>query len=205
MKNNAIIIQHVYGDTPDYYNLLKVSGLRCLEYCQLHQMDYRMIADGTYQQNGDWEKVNILRAILNNEHYKYVIYLDPDTIIADMTADLREACPPNGIGACRHVLTQPAYTIHLDHLNVGALYITNCEASRLFIEKWLMGYPGTTRPSWWEQGVFNDINDGTVQVVDDKYNATGNVNPSPNPVVLGFHGQGDVRQRFNLMCAAIGK
>jgi hypothetical protein len=58
---------------------------------------------------------------------------------------------------------------------------------------------------WWEQGVFNDINDGTVVEIDAKYNATGNVNPSPNPVVLGFHGQGDVRQRFNDMLKAIGK
>jgi hypothetical protein len=205
MNNDAILIQHVYGDTPAYFNLLKITGPRCLDYCLRHQMDYRMIADGTYQNNGDWAKVNIIRAILNNEKYKYVIYLDPDTIIADLDADLRDACPPNGIGACRHVLKKEQYGIDLDHLNVGALYITNCEASRLFVEKWLLGYPGTTKPSWWEQGVFNDINDGTVKAVDDKYNATGNVNPSPTPVVIGYHGQGDVKARFNAMCRAVGK
>ncbi len=205
MNNDAVIIQHCYGDTPVYNNLMKVCGPRCLEYCALHQMDYRMLVDGTYTNNGDWAKVDILRHVLNNEHYKYVIYLDPDTIIADMLADLREACPPGKIGACRHVLTRATYGIDLDHLNVGALYIDNCEATRLFVERWGMGRPGTTQPPWWEQGVFNKINDGTVVAIDDKYNTTGNVNPSPHPVVIGFHGQGNVHQRFLAMLQAIGK
>jgi hypothetical protein len=51
--------------------------------------------------------------------------------------------------------------------------------------------------------VFNNIGIGVE--IDAKWNATGKVNPSPNPVVLGFHGQADVRGRFDQMCKAIGK
>lgn len=203
MSNNALLIQHCSADW-DGINLLKVTAARNLEYCSTHQFDFEMLISGDSPKSGDWEKVKLLRIAMELP-YEFIVYLDADTVIVDMQADLRDGCPPEKIGACRHILTSPPYNVNLDHLNVGALYISNCEATRKFMDKWLEGAPGTSAPAWWEQGVFNNINDGTVAVIDDKYNATGKVNPSPNPVVLGFHGQGDVRTRFNLMCAAIGK
>ncbi len=203
--NDAVLVQHVYGDT-NYTNLLKVTAGRNLDYCLAHKFDFEMVVNDEYRpETGDWAKVHQIRAAMNAP-YKYIVYLDPDTVIVDMAADLRDGCPLNGIGACRHILTNPPYAIYLDHLNVGALYISNCEATKIFMDKWLAGYPGTAEPPWFEQGVFNGINNGTVIEIDAKYNATGQVNPSPTPVVLGFHGQGTTTlDRFNLMCKAIGK
>ena len=205
--NNALLMQHVYGGT-DYVNLLKITAGRNLDYCLAHKFDFEMIVNdelpAAINQCGDWAKVHMIRAAMDAP-YKFIVYLDPDTVIVDMNADLRDGCPLDKIGMCRHILTNPPYTIYLDHLNVGAIYISNCEATRAFVDRWLAGYPGTQEPPWWEQGVMARINDGTVVEIDAKWNATGKVNPSPNPVVLGFHGQGDVRQRFNDMCKAIGK
>lgn len=201
--NDCLLIQHVSEGCPQI-NLLKIVAARNLEYCLLHKMDYRMEIRGEAPRQGHWDAIRMVRAEME-KGYKYIVYLDADTIIKDMKADLREGCPPEKIGACRHVLKKQDYGIDLDHLNVGALYFSNCDATRAFVDKWLDGYPGTTEPPWWEQGVMNKINDGTVVAIDNKYNATGKVNPSPSPVVLGFHGQGDVKRQFDLMCAAIGK
>jgi hypothetical protein len=205
MSNDAVLMQHVYGGT-NYTNLLKVTAGRNLDYCLAHKFDFEMVVnDEMVPDTGDWAKIHMIRAAMEAP-YKFIVYLDPDTVIADLTADLRDGCPPDKIGVCRHVLTNPPYNMYLDHLNVGALYVSNCEATKAFIDKWLAGYPGTKEPPWYEQGVMNKINDGTVVEIDAKWNATGQVNPSPNPVVLGFHGQGkDVLDRFNMMCKAIGK
>ena len=202
--NDAIIIQHAYENTP-YHNLLKITAPRIVEYCLLHKTDFELVINGEVTKNGDWAKVPLIRSALEVPQYKYVIYLDPDTVIVDMTADLRDGCPPEKIGLCRHVLTSPPYSAELDHLNIGAIYLSNCEAVKQTVDRWLAGYPGMSDPPWWEQGVLAEVGSETVVEIDAKWNATGKVNPSPNPVVLGFHGQGDVKQRFDDMCRAIGK
>jgi hypothetical protein len=51
----------------------------------------------------------------------------------------------------------------------------------------------------------NRINDGTVVVIDDKWNSTYPVNHVEKPVVSGFHGRGNPQIQFNLMCKALGK
>jgi len=203
--NDALIIQHVSENSP-HVNLLKITAARNLEYCLKHKMDFEMAVNGEIPRTGHWDAIRMVR-IAMEKPYQYIIYLDADTVIADLNADLRSGCPHEKIGATRHILKKEAYGIDLDHLNVGALYYYNCEATRAFVDKWLAGFPGTTEPSWFEQGVMNNINDGTVEEIDAKYNATGNVNPSPTPVVRGFHGQsgGNVRTLFDMMCAAIGK
>ncbi len=203
MSNDCLLIQQV-SENSEHINLLKITTVRNLDYCLLHKTDYELLVSGNVLDQGGWEKVRLIRAAMELP-YKYIVYLDADTVIVDMKSDLRDGCPPDKIGACRHILTNPPYSAYLDHLNVGALYVSNCEATRAFVDEWLAGFPGTTDPPWYEQGVFNRLRGDIVIEIDAKYNATGQVNPSPNPVVLGFHGQGDVRQRFDLMCAAIGK
>ena len=143
--NDAILVQHC-SENWEGANMLKVTAVRNIEYCLMHKMDFELTMYGDAPVYGDWEKVRILRNTLD-KHYKYIIWLDADTVIADMSADLREGCPEGKIGACRHVLTKAAYNIDLDHLNVGALYISNCDATKAFVDKWLAGYPGTTKPA----------------------------------------------------------
>lgn len=201
--NDAVLIQHVSENAP-HINLLKVCAPRNLEYCLRHQFDYQMSVSGERPVKGHWDAVKMIRSAMDKP-YKYVIYLDADTIIMDMGADLRAGCPEGKIGACRHVLFPPVFTISLDHLNVGAIYVSNCEETRAFVDRWLAGEPGTIEPPWWEQGVFNGINDGTVVEIDAKYNSTFPVNHVEKPVVSGFHGRGDAKKQFDLMCTAIGK
>jgi hypothetical protein len=197
--NDAILIQAVSENCP-HINLLKVTSARNMEYCLLHKFDMEMIVGGEAPLQGDWQKVRLIRVAMALP-YDFIIWLDADTLIADMKADLRDGCPPEKIGACRHFLRQNGCPP--SHLNVGALYISNCETTRKFVDEWLARAPGTTVPMWWEQGIFNDIAGNTAVEIDNKWNATGNVNPSPTPVVMGFHGQGDVMTRFNLMVKAL--
>ena len=202
--NDALLLQHC-SENWEGANLFKITTNRNIEYCLKHKMDFELTMFGEAPNHGDWMKVKLIREAMNKD-YKYIIWLDADAVIVDAEHDLRNACTEGKIGACRHILTKADYKIYLDHFNVGVLYVYNCEETREFVDKWLEGYPGTTKPAWYEQGVFNDINDGTIQEVDAKYNATGKVNPSPTPVVLGFHGQGATyRDRFLLMCDAIEK
>jgi hypothetical protein len=200
--NNAILIQHV-SQNWEGANLYKVTTNRNIEYCLRHKFDYELMISGlAVARMGDWQKVSIIRTAMMLEQYKYIVWLDADTLIVDMAADLRDGCPPDKIGACRHILTSPPYNVNLDHLNVGCLYMQNTEANRQRMDDWLAGYPGPIGPPWREQGVFNNLGLGVA--IDDKWNATGQVNPSPAPVVLGFHGQGaNVLERFNMMCRAL--
>ena len=197
--NNALLIQHVSSNAP-HINLLKVTAARHMEYCLAHHIDYQLSIGGEPYTKGDWDKVRMLQAALEMP-YQYVIALDADCLIVDMHADIRNGCPPGKIGACRHFLKQAGCPP--SHLNVGAVYVSNSEASRNFMARWLGLFPGTPSPMWWEQGAFNDLAGDEVEMIDDKWNSTAGVNLSPNPVVIGFHGQGDVKQRFALMRAAL--
>lgn len=206
--NDALLIQHASADW-DGVNMLRVTTARHIEYCQRHRFDYEMIISGESPKYGDWAKVQMIRTAMEvklsdgERQYNYIVYLDVDTLIADMKADLRDGCVEKKIGCCRHVLTNPPYNINLDHLNVGALYLQNTEENRANVDRWLAGAPGTKAPPWWEQGVLNELEIGAE--IDAKWNATGQVNPSPAPVVLGFHGQGDSKRRFLDMCSAVEK
>lgn len=203
MSNNALLIQHVSGNIP-HINLMRVTASRHLEYCLRHKFDCELIVSGEPLTQGNWDVVRMVRTAMEL-HYQYIVYLDVDTVIMDLEADLREGCPPGHIGMCRHVLTKEKWGIDLDHFNVGAVYYSVCPETKAFVDKWLAGAPGTPEAPWWEQGVANRINDGTILAIDDKYNATPGVNMVDTPVVRGFHGQGDVLRRYNLMLEALGK
>ena len=126
--------------------------------------------------------------------YQSVVWLDADTLITDMETDLRDAIQLEKIGACWHRIPQ------MDHWNVGALYLDDCEAVRDFVDQWLAEYPGLN-DGWMEQGAFNRLalQSKTVVTLSDKWNATLDVNMVPDAVVLGFHGQGDTKYRTQLM------
>ena len=203
--NDAVLLQHV-SQNSEHVNLLKITAARTLEYCQMHKMDFYLMVSGEIPYFGDWSKVRIIRQLMNIPNYKYIIYIDADALIVDMDHDLRQACVEGKVGACRHDLKPPHYMQTLNHLNVGCLYVHNNQNSRDFMDKWLEGYPGTSDPCWWEQGVLNNImTPETVAEVDAKYNATGYANPCKHPVVKGYHGMGNVKVRFNMMLKDMGK
>ena len=196
--NNTLMFQHIHSNSKCAL-WLGLTLPRTMEYCLTHQMDYQLVARdlGDLSPAGEWGHwivAQLLTEFLEMD-YKYIIYLDADTIIADMTADLREACMEDKIGVVWHNLSM--LTPDISHYNVGALYISNTPKIREFVSQWLAGYPGTRQFPWLDQGVFGIVGErmGIINHLDNRFNA-GHVSPSDHPVVLGLHG---LRNRYETM------
>jgi hypothetical protein len=194
--NDALLIQQIYPDTPGV-EMLELNVAHNTSYCNSFNIDYwhkvENSIEGSDPLKGSWSKVELMRQGLE-AGYDSVIWLDADTIICDLDTDLRDGVQLERIGACWHRIPQ------LSHWNVGALYLDNCEAVRLFVDQWLAQYPGAN-DGWLEQGVFNRLakESRTVVTLSDRWNATLDVSMVPDAVVLGFHGQGDTPQRIKIM------
>jgi len=203
MINDACILQHVYANTfgslgipaSAFNNMLRMTYLRHSAYAVNHHMDYYNIQGDTHpemlSEAGDWAKVGLIYEALE-KGYEYVFWIDADAGIVDMDVDLREAVKDCEWGACVH---DPAKSKFLQqakidkHINVGCMYLRNTPATKAFTEMWLNTYPGVNR--WAEQGSFNQMvkeYPDIVTVIDDKWNATVNVNMVKNPVVMAWHG-----------------
>lgn len=193
--NDALLIQQIYPDTPGVA-MLELTREHHGSYCDQWGFNYWCLIEnsipGSDPEKGSWSKVELIRQGLKD--YQSVIWLDADTLIVDLQADLRDAIHLGKIGACWHRIPQ------MDHWNVGALYVDNCQETKDFIAEWLASYPGPN-DGWMEQGVFNRLalQSKTVVTLSDKWNATLDVNMVPDAVVLGFHGQGDTKQRIQIM------
>ena len=142
--NDTLIFQHIHAGSK-CRRWIGLTLHRTRAYCRLHNMDYKLIMGniGTLSPDGEWGHwicAELIREYLKLD-YKYIIYLDADTIIADLSVDLRDACVPDKIGAVWHDLHY--LTPDLSHFNVGALYISNTPLIREFVDRWLAGYPGT--------------------------------------------------------------
>ena len=196
MTNNAILIQQIYPDT-EGVALLELTKQRNRDYCIRWKMDFQCLASASSVKYADpvpgsWSKVELIKFALA-KGYQYVIWLDADTVIADLETDLRDGCV-NGIGACWQRIPQ------LNHWNVGALYMGNTPEIQNFIDEWLAGYPGLG-DGWNEQGVFNKLarESRVVQTISDRWNATLNYTMVPDAVVLGYHGYGKTYERLQAM------
>ena len=208
MISNAVMIQHTYSNSnvfgPSFTDMQRLTYLRHSAYCAAHQIDYWSFQGGTYPdmpgEAGAWSKVGLMNSALKD--YEFVFWVDVDAAIVDFETDLRDAVKDINIGGCCHDPEKSPWLKqnHIDkHINVGVLYVKNTEISKLFIQKWLASYPGPVR--WADQGAFNalmkEIPDA-VTTIDDKWNATVNVNMVENPVIFGWHGV-PLEQRFLLM------
>lgn len=196
--SKAILIQQVYTGSP-YSELLAFQFGRNLNYCKAHDMDYSVnygnIVEQWKLEYGGWAKTALIWGALNK--YEHVIWLDVDTLIADLSADLRDGCPAFGIGMTLHNPAHPVY-------NVGAMYVTNSEEVRAFIYEWMGWYPGPIG-GWYEQAMINLLIQipkfsNMVTPIDYKWNSTRAANIHvDNAVVEGFHGEGDYARRLQLM------
>ena len=196
--NNAILIQQVYPmEEGSFLPMLELTRERNKAYCLRWQMDYQCLESASSAKYADpfkgaWSKVELIKFALE-KGYQYIIWLDADAMIKDLDTDLRDGCI-NGIGACWQRIPQ------LHHWNVGVLYVANNPDVKDFIDTWLAGYPGIG-DGWFEQGVFNTLamKSNVVQTISDRWNATINYSMVPDAVVLGFHGDGDYKKRFEDM------
>ena len=205
---NAVLIQQVWiGEFPNpsgvgsYEPMMELTKERNEAYCKKHNFDYWHIVGTEGLKTGDiyagcWTKIELIQRALE-QGYEYIVWLDPDALIKDMDTDLRDGCI-NGIGACWHRIPQ------LNHWNVGVLYVKNTPEVKAFIDEWLSAYPGP-RSGWNEQGVFNEMGmkSKVVQTISDRWNATLNYTFVPDAVVLGYHGNGTAKQRYDMMSATL--
>jgi lipopolysaccharide biosynthesis glycosyltransferase len=137
------------------------------------------------------------------KQYRNIVYLDDDTIIADLETDLRDACIPDKIGAVWHDLKQNGHI--LGHYNVGVLAVSNTEKTRKFFDDWLADFANNSPEfPWWEQGAFNrlGIKADIIYHLGAEWNSVDYVNPAAKPVILGFHGYAD---RMQVMKEALVK
>ena len=202
MKN--ILIQHIHANTAGV-PMLEMAEERHKEYCTRHGMYYRPVIGNPLPdippEAGNWARIKLIQDAMA-EGFDCIYWLDADTLIYDMDADLCGAIVENKIGACWQRIPQ----FPQGHWNIGALYIHNTEETRKFITDWLSSYP-PPNDGWLEQGVFNRMGrqGRTVVTVSDRWNATFDVSMVPDAVVLGFHGQGDTEYRINMMRQALDK
>jgi hypothetical protein len=213
--NNALIIQECWSTDAwtaplcgMFYDMLRLTFPRHAAYARAHSFDYWCILGDEHDEKlptGAWDKIHLMRRALERG-YEFVAWLDTDAAIADMDCDLRDALPADKlIGACLHDPAKSEYLRSLDvpaHFNVGVMYLRSHPRTVEFIEDWLGRHPG--HPRWQEQGAFNEMvlepkyADLFTQI-DDKWNATVNVNPVAVPNVIGWHGIMPVEKRLALM------
>jgi hypothetical protein len=188
---NAIILQQAY--TPDtdvsglFSDMLRLTMQRHAAYARAHQMDY-VAYFGDYCNEkglttGGWHKIKMILDCLERG-YEYVFWIDTDAAVVDFEEDLREAFTDKFIGCCEHNANNIAA-----HLNVGVTFVRNGDGVKEFMREWWDAFPGDKR--WMEQGAFNDLTKKYPELVfkmDDRYNATVNVNMVDNPVIIGWHG-----------------
>lgn len=202
--NDALLLQQAYPNMPpheDYMPMLELTKERNRNYCIYNRMDFQCLASAsspkyTDVHEGGWGKIElILRAL--EQGYRFVVWLDSDALIKDLSADLRDGCI-NGIGVCWHRIPQ------MNHWNTGVMYIRNTPDVVEFCTEWLAAYPGL-KDGWAEQGVFNRmaVKNPVVQTISDRWNATLNYSMVPDAVVLGFHGYGTPQERFKAMQATL--
>lgn len=213
--NKAVIIQQCLSSggytgswSGIFYDMLRLTQQRHAAYARAHGFDYWCIYGDVHagKQGGAWDKVQLILDALHRG-YEYIVWLDTDAAIVDFEADLRDALPEGAlIGAVQHDPDRSAYLKANSvprHHNVGVLYVRNDPRTIDFFEKWLASWPGVER--WAEQGAFNDLATATgcVVTVDDRYNATINVNETPQTIVQGWHGIMPPEKRLNMMASAL--
>jgi hypothetical protein len=166
-------------------------------------MDYQVYF-GDYTDRsvftGGWDKIKLIQDALNRG-YEYVFWIDTDAAIIDFSVDLRDAFTDKFIGCCEHKRENlpKEYDIPT-HLNVGVTFVKNGNGVKEFIQEWWDSFPGDKR--WVEQGSFNEMAKKYPEIVfkmDDRFNATVNVNMCEKPVILGWHGIQPDSKRFNMM------
>jgi glycosyltransferase involved in cell wall biosynthesis len=207
VEHDTLLIQQTCGGG-EHALQMGLTANRNIAYCTAHGMDYQAIYadidgyDNTKPEELGWGKVALIRKAMNVNRYKNIIWLDADTIIADISVDLRDACTPDKIGAVWHELRQNDAI--LKHWNVGVLAVSNTELTRKFMDGWLKEFPGKPDFPWFEQGVFNRLGEdmGIIHTLGAEWNSVDYVNPHPHPIIMGFHGYQD---RLNVMKTALAK
>lgn len=203
---DTIIIQQNWGHDV-FQDMSRLTVQRHMAYARAHAMDYWNISGDIHPEMypGGWGKIWLIKYAMQH-NYKYISWIDADAAIMDFGSDLRDALKEQDIGACLHTPEKSEYLKQNNvppHLNVGVMYFRVTDKTRKFIDDWLASYPGDKR--WMEQGAFNNLAKEVdfIKPIEDKWNATVNVNMVDKPAVKGWHGVFPVIDRFNMMRAEL--
>jgi hypothetical protein len=136
-----------------------------------------------------WDKIRLIQMTLA-AGFDFVVWLDADTLIVRPDVDVRSALGGEApIAMCRNPLPwrdQPW------HYNAGVIMVRNTGAARWFFDEvWRAGH--VDHHPWQEQARINELtrkHENLVQRLDDQWNCTRGVNPTSDPVILAWHGQG---------------
>src|SRR5665213_4250645 len=90
-KEKGIFIQQGSGE---FCGLLDITRQRHAEYARQHGLDYRSIWESLETgRHANWDCLKLIEAAFD-EGYNFVLWMDADAMVWDMTADPRDALPP---------------------------------------------------------------------------------------------------------------
>jgi hypothetical protein len=151
---DAIIIQSWF--TPDYTQMIDLTRDLHAFYAKRHGMDYAandMTNSAITTGLKCYHDIALIKQALDSG-YEYVISADIDVIIWDLNRDLREACID-----IRGVRFD---AMRVKHVNIGMMYIKNCDLTHKFIKEWEEQARSRTGSQFGSQQAFN--------IVTGKYN-----------------------------------
>lgn len=159
-------------------------------YCRKHGFDYlTLFGHSVEPKSPHWNKIRLILNALNGGAQE-VFWLDADCLIVDPNVNLTDGIPEGGFGMVVHRHGEPA-----QHFNSGSIYIrASNEILNFFNQVWSNweANPAVTwqNQPWNDQSEIMKLNDKQplITEIDARWNATENINPSPNPVVLSLHG-----------------
>lgn len=197
-RSNCVLIQQASGA---HRSLLSLTQNLHSEYCERHGIDYWAFF-GSPNDIGDrapnWSRV-LLMEQANVAGYEYIIWLDADCLIVG-DVDLREGCEKIGFNMTRHdmsIFRDAGHADLYDHWNTGAIYYRTSLGSASDLNYW-WGTPDEGH-GWADQHSFNlAVKDGVIDTpnrIDLRWNSTLPYFTSPEPVVMAWHGFGDVETR----------
>lgn len=150
--NDACLIQIACGAQQ---NLLQLSIGRHKQYCERHGFDYRYTAgkEVTQEQFSRLWFDAVGKAIADG--YQFIVFLDADAWVHDLSVDLRTAVLGDGFGATWHSLEKWPDDRCYDHFNIGAFYMRPGPRAREAFAKWSAA--DFTQHPWTHQHTFNQI------------------------------------------------
>jgi hypothetical protein len=172
----------------EYGALLDLTQTQHQAYAERHGMEYVRV-DGAVAPpswSGHWDQIQLLVNLLN-DGAGFVFWLDADTLIVDLEADLHEGLGEGQLAMTRHP-GPPA------HWNCGVLLARNTPQVRGFFAQTLALGPGEF--PWYQQKVMNHLLARAewrhlISRLDDRWNATFGVTEVARPAVVAWHdGQG---------------
>lgn len=186
--SRTILIQHASGPiTP----MLEMTVGRHADYCAKHDITYwPVFGDVQFSRTPHWNKIVLIQQALAIG-FDIVAWIDADTMIVDFEPDIRTALnsgPP--LAMARHPLT--GMDENPGHWNSGVMIMRNTpELRRFFQQVWDEGPVLNHR--WKDQARILDVlkrHPELVQLLDDRWNSTVEVNEAPDPIIKAWHGFG---------------